>query len=415
MKNRIWIFCHYAQQPPYNTMLRYHNWGKELLKRGYQVTIVAASTVHNTDIDVMDVLNSERTTCDNVNYVYLKTPTYSGNGFSRMKNMLSYGMQLKKMKKENEKPDIIIVCEAYLYLFAKFFFRKTPIITDIVDLWPESIVEYAGTSRYHPLVQMLYLVEKEVYLKTDALVFSIEGGEKYLKEQKYSAKIDYSKVFHINMGIDIKETDKNKILGKQELPWDMSKVNIVYCGSIRKANNVQQICDAALEIYNRGVTDVVFQIYGNGNELDYLKEYVSVKQIPNVHFYGRIEKEKIPYILSCASANILTYKQVELMKYGVIQSKLFDYLASGRPIICNAKFGYSLIDRYNCGFVTTTQTAEAFADTVQELCLLSNGERDEMGKRARKAAEDYDQPHLVDILCNVFKYVGMNFGCEENK
>ena len=48
---KILIICHYAQQPPFNTMLRYHNWGKELVKRGYEVTILAASTIHNTDID----------------------------------------------------------------------------------------------------------------------------------------------------------------------------------------------------------------------------------------------------------------------------------------------------------------------------------------------------------------------------
>ena len=39
----IWILSHASQQPPYNTMLRFHNWGKELVKRGYNVVIVAAS------------------------------------------------------------------------------------------------------------------------------------------------------------------------------------------------------------------------------------------------------------------------------------------------------------------------------------------------------------------------------------
>lgn len=183
------------------------------------------------------------------------------------------------------------------------------------------------------------------------------------------------------------------------------KKNIVYIGSIRKANNVKQVCDAAAEVLKRGIEDVEFQIYGNGDELESLKDYVEKYKIKNVHFYGRIAKEAIPVLLEHSTANILTYKQVNLMKYGGSQSKLFDYLASGKPIICNAKFGYNLIERYRCGLVTENQTSNAFADTVEALCRLSAEELFTMGENARKAAEDYEQPALVDKLCEVFTYI----------
>lgn len=400
----VLILCHYAQQPPYNTMLRYHNWGKELVNRGYKVTIVSASTVHNTDIDVTEEIKSDNDICCGIEYRYLRTPRYSGNGIGRMKNMLQFGTKLNSLKK-GKKPDVIIVCEAYLYLFAKHYFKDIPIITDIVDLWPASIIEYSGVSKYHPLIQALYWVEKRVYIKTDALVFSMEGGRDYVSERRYSKKVDPKKVFHINMGIDLKEVDKNKSAVSLELPWDFEKKNIVYIGSVRKANNVQQICDAAAELKKRGLDNVAFQIYGNGDELDNLITYVNENVIDNVHFYGRIQKESIPYILEHSTANILTYKQVHLMKYGGSQSKLFDYLASGKPIICNAKFGYNLIERYNCGLVTEDQTPKEFANTVEELCRLNDKELIEMGNRARQAAEDYDQPGLVDKLCEVFTFL----------
>ena len=136
-----------------------------------------------------------------------------------------------------------------------------------------------------------------------------------------------------------------------------------------------------------------------------LKRYVVDNRIDNVRFYGRIEKEKIPFILSHGKANILTYKHVPLIKYGGSQSKLFDYLASGKPIICNAKFGYNLIERYNCGVVAVDQSADALADAVEKLYKMNTAELAEMGKRARKTAEMYDQPILVDKLEEVFTYV----------
>ena len=403
--SNVWILCHYAQQPPYNTMLRYHNWGKQLVDRGYLVTIVSASTVHNTDIDVMDEIKKDNDICCGIQYRYIKTPRYSGNGFGRMKNMLQFGRGLKRFSGKESKPDVIIVCEAYLYLFAKKYFKGVPIITDIVDLWPASIVEYSGVSSKNPLIQILYGVEKKAYINTDALVFSMEGGKDYVEERKYGKKVKVEKIFHINMGIDLKEADKNKKSVDIEIPWDMKKKNIVYIGSIRKANNVKQVCDAAAEVLKRGIEDVEFQIYGNGDELESLKDYVEKYRINNVHFYGRIAKEAIPVLLEHSTANILTYKQVNLMKYGGSQSKLFDYLASGKPIICNAKFGYNLIERYRCGLVTENQTSNVFADTVEALCRLSADELFTMGENARKAAEDYDQPALVDKLCEVFTYI----------
>lgn len=405
MSKHVLIVCHYAQQPPYNTMLRYHNWAKELVKRGYKVTILAASTVHNTNVDVIDELGKEEDVLEGIKYIYIKTSRYKGNGLSRIKNMLSFCIRLRKKIRTIQKPDFIISSCAYLYWFTKRAARDVPNITDITDLWPESIIEYSNVREKNLLIQFLYKVEKKAYIKSDALIFSMEGGKDYVKERKYSDRVLENKIFHINMGIDLAEADRNKSKVDIELPWNMNAKNIVYIGSIRKANNIQQICDVALEIQKRGISNVAFQIYGNGDELETLIEYCKTKKINNIFFYGRIEKEKIPIILEHSTANILTYKQVHLMKYGGSQSKLFDYLASGKPIICNAKFGYNLIERYNCGLVTENQTSKAFADTVEYLCSLPDSELKSMGKRARQAAEDYDQPTLVDKLIDVFRYL----------
>ncbi len=399
----IWIICHYAQEPPLNTMLRYHNWGKQLVKRGYKVTIIAASTIHNTDIDIVERNGAAESICDGIRYRYIKTPRYQGNGTGRIKNMLAFCFGLKQFSKE--KPDVIVNCEAYLFPFVRYYFHKVPVITDTVDLWPESIIEYAGYSKTNPMIKMLYKLEKNAYLKSDALIFSMEGGPEYLKEQPYAKKIDFDRVFHINMGCDMEAVERNYVERKTELPWDLNKFNIAYCGSIRKANQVGQLCEGAEEIERRGIHDVVLHIYGNGDELDSLKVYVKNHNIHNVLFYGRIEREKIPYILSHAKANIMTYKQVPLMKYGGSQSKLFDYLASGRPIICNAKWGYNLIERYDCGIVTEDQTPKAFADAVEKLYRMDNEAVDHMGQNSRRVAEMYDQPILVDKLCEVFDFI----------
>ncbi len=407
MKNKksIYIVCLNAQQPPYNTMLRYHNWGKELIKRGYKVTIITSNWVHNTDINVIDRIHSNHAVVDGIVYQYIKTSFYNGNGVKRIFNFIEFSLKMIFRRLKYDKPDYVVSTSVISFPFTKFCCFFTPIITDTVDLWPQSIIEYAGYSENHPMIKLLYWIERLAYINSNALIFSMEGGKDYIAERKYRNRVNPKKIFHINMGCDIKQKDRELATIKYDLGWDLNKFNIVYCGSIRQANQVKQICMAAKEVMKRGMKDVFFHIYGNGDELESLQQYVKDNKIINIKFYGRIEKENIPAILANSKANILTYKQVNLMKYGGSQSKLFDYLASGKPILCNAKFGYNLIERYNCGIVTDNQTPKAFADAVEKLYNMTEKELSEMGTRARKAAEAYDQPILVDQLCKVLDFV----------
>ncbi len=357
---------------------------------------------------MIDRIGKQSNNVEGIEYIYVKTPSYTGNGISRMLNLLVFCFGILRLKLN--KPDLIISAGAYLYPFVKKKYSDVPIITDIADLWPESIIEYTKYSSKNLLMRVLFKLERDAYIKSDALIFSMEGGVDYLREQKYSDKIDYDKVFHINMGCDIAQKDKELEGISFDLGWNPGEFNVVYCGSVRVANQVQQICDAAKLIKDRGHKDIKFQIYGNGDDLEMLKQYVLDNNINNVRFYGRIEKEKIPFILANGKANLLTYRDVPIWKYGGSQSKLFDYLASGRPIICNVKFGYNLIERYNCGVVAENGTANALAEAIEKLYKTHENELIEMGKRARKTAEMYDQPILVDKLEKVFEYVKNNTG-----
>lgn len=402
----LWIFCHYAQQPPFNTMLRYHNWGKYIQKRGFKVTIVAASTVHNTYIDVIEKCNgSTEQYIDGIRYLYVPVPRYSGNGISRIKNMLSYCMGIRQYKKDQEKPDCIVICEAYLLPFVKHLYKKIPIICDIVDLWPLSIVEYTSASDGNLFIKLLYGIEQHAYIHSDALVFSMEGGAEYLDERKYANRVAVNKIFHINMGCDLAEFDKNlNGVEEQESKQD-DRFVVTYCGSIRQANYVIQICEAAKILKENGYDRVQIRFFGNGSDEDEAKSYCRQNGLDNVKFFGRIEKARIPVILSESDANIMTYKQTRVMKYGGSQSKLFDYLASGKPIINCGDWGYNLISRYNCGIVVKEQTGNNIAAAIQTLCEKLKPQLSEMGQRSRTVAEMYDQPKLVDKLCTVIEFV----------
>ena len=403
-RQKIWIVAQAAQQPPYNTMLRYHNWGKQLIKRGYDVSIFTVNRVHNTDINVIDKLGSKESICEGIKYFYFDIPRYQGNGLRRVIGWKVFNQRLRKLGELSEKPDVVI-CGTLRFKTIKKVLRGIPIIVDTVDLWPLSIIAYTKYSEKNPAIQLLYNVEKNAYIHGDALIFSMEGGKQYLQERRYNKRINYSKVFHINMGCDLEEYDRNsKKIPKQNDKSDDQRFVITYSGSMRSANHIIQICQAARILHDKG-SNVYIRMFGNGPEEEDAKKYCKENGLNNIVFYGRFEKSMLPEILSDSDANIMTYSQSDVMKYGGSQSKLFDYLASGKPIINCGKWGYNLISRYNCGLVVEEQTPEAIADAMMELSQMPKTEISNMGMMARKVAEMYDQPRLAEKLCEVIDFV----------
>lgn len=86
----IWIINHYAMPPEYEMRLRTIMMAKYLQEFGHNVKIFCASTIHNTDINLIDKngpLFIEKN-YNGLEYVHIKTSEYAGNGFSRVKNMI---------------------------------------------------------------------------------------------------------------------------------------------------------------------------------------------------------------------------------------------------------------------------------------------------------------------------------------
>ncbi len=408
----VWIFYHYAAPPEYSGGLRHHNLAKFLIKQGYEATVFVASTIHNTDVNLLRDSQESfiEKTMDGVPYIFIKSRDYKGNGKSRILNMFDYTRGLKKITKKMTPPDIILAASPHPFTcstgikIAKHF--HIPCVCEVLDLWPESIVEYLKIPAENPVIRWMYGLEKKIYKKADAMIFSMEGGALYIQDKGWDQEIDLEKVYHVNMGIDIAQRDCDFLEQRFDAAWMNEKMfNVVYCGAIRTMNNVKTIIEAAAILKEKGYSDIRFLIYGDGDQRQELEMFAKESGIDNVYFGGRIQKNHIPWLLDHADLAILNYQDVSLWRYGGSQTKLFDYLASGKPILTNIHMGYSLLERYACGYETEDQSVDAFVKGILHFYRMPEEERIAMGKRAREAAEAYDQPVLVDKLIQVFEKV----------
>lgn len=404
-KKTIWIFNHHAQPPQYETRIRNNAMAKYLMEAGYDVTLFGASTIHNTDINLItDGSSFIRREYDGLKFVHIKAPQYHGNGLSRKINMLLFPYRLwKYTKRLEEKPDIIIndltvMAMSFPFMIAKRY--KCPIITEVRDLWPESIVAFGLLKRNSLLAKFLYAVERRMYLKSDRIVFSMEGGYDYIVERGWEKDIPREKVYHINNGVDLNTFLENRERHQiQDMDLeDPNTFKVVYAGAIRKANGVDQIvaCADKLRDYN----NIKFIIFGSGPDMEPLRDLCAAKGIHNVIFKGHVEKRYIPYILSRSDLNVLNYDpgSVEVFRFGSSQNKLFEYLASGKPILSNIQIAYSLVTSRHCGVEAENPTTDAMVEAILRIYRMSSEERADIEKNCQETAQDYDYKRLTQQL-----------------
>ncbi|MDO4835407.1 MAG: glycosyltransferase family 4 protein [Clostridia bacterium] len=262
---RIWLINHYAVPPQYYPLARPSLFAKNLIKMGHEVVIIAASTVHNSNENLItDNKKAKLLVSDGIPYFLIKCPGYQGNGISRVVNIISFARKLPKLVSELEKPDVIVATSfdpLSCYAGIRYAKRKgIKAVAEIADLWPETLVAYNGLSSNNVLVKWLRHIEKQIYTKADSVVFTADGEYDYIVKQGWQSILPKSKFFFINNGIDLEQFDYNK---ENFTVYDADldneeQFNVVYTGAIRKVNHLSGLLDAAKKVNNPRIKFLVW-------------------------------------------------------------------------------------------------------------------------------------------------------------
>lgn len=418
MKQNVWIWNHYATNMFFDKAGRHYWFAENLIKKGYNPTIFCASTNHFSDSHI-DTKGDKYSTksVNNIPFVFINTPQYKGNGKKRILNMISFYKGLfqvaRKYAKLNGKPDIILASSVHpLTLVAGIKISKkfnVSCICEVRDLWPEAIFSFKKVKENSLLAKTLVTGEHWIYRKADALIFTKEGDTDYIKEKKWDTAqggdINLDKAHYINNGVDVEAFNKSineKVTNDADL--ESGKFNVVYVGAIRSVNNVGNIIDTAKLLKDN--KDIQFLIYGDGNQKEMLEKRVADEGLDNVKMKGFVNKQLIPYILSKSSLNILNYSHTQYnWARGNSSNKLFEYMASGKPVISTVKMGYSIIEKYKCGMELENSTPQELAQAILEIKKMSQKEYEIFGTNAKVGADDFDFKVLTEKLINVINLI----------
>jgi len=410
----IWILNHYAHPPDLPGGTRHYDFAREFVKRGNRVVIFASSFNHKSRKNerLSSGQNHLQENVNGVEFLWIKTfPYYGGNDWRRAVNMLSYAARAIPLGlKLKEKPQVVLASSPHPFaglagwLLAKL--RGASFIFEVRDLWPETFLDIGGYSNKSPIVVLLRILEKFLYRRARKIVSLMPGASDYI----IGMGVPSNKIVYIPNGSNPELFYNGDVQLPRELDILISglkskgKMLAGYTGAHGVGNNLDTIIEAAKVLQDEGADKVHFLIVGEGPEKKRLIEKADSRDLINVSFYGLIAKNAMPRLLKAVDIAIVSEYKLALVKYGLSQNKVFDYLMSARPVVWAAKSINNPVAEAGCGITLPPEDPQAMAEAILRLCNMSEEERRRMGMRGYEYVMDHHSvPLLAERLLQVIE------------
>ena len=217
-------------------------------------------------------------------------------------------------------------------------------------------------------------MERFLYNKAYKIITLTKGIKNYL----LNIKIPAEKIAFIHCGVNLTKMypDYNAGLSvRSQYGWGSKKV-VMYFGALGEANNIDVIIRAAADLkYNK---DIIFVIIGDGIRREKIIQDVANLKLENVLVLPALPKSEGRKFLSAADVCIVTLKDLKIFE-GAIPTKLIDYMACARPVLCGVKGeAEEIIQDAKCGYVFNPNDEKQLVYCLLKI-LSDNGKSIEMG------------------------------------
>lgn len=385
---------HYAGSPEMGMEFRPYYLSREWVKMGHKVTIIAGDYSHLRKKNPTVTKDFQAENIDGIEYVWLKTGKYEGNGAARALTMERFvrklythtGMIVKKWK-----PDIVIASSTYpldtwpAQRIAKK--AKAKYIHEVHDMWPATLYEVGGMSRKHPFVVAMQIAENSAYKHCDKCVALLPYSKDYMVEHGLAPE----KWVNIQNGVVEEEWEHcEKIPETHEAFFREHQGQFIvgYFGGHALSNALDKSLDTAREYLKKDI-DTIFVFVGDGVEKKRLIERAEKEKITNAFFLPPVSKKSIPDLIRHFDCSYMTGIPSPLYKYGLCLNKMYDSMMAGIPIVCAFDAPPTPVSIYHCGVECDPSKPEEVISAIDQIKKLSPDERKKMEEDGIKAILDH--------------------------
>jgi len=286
--------------------------------------------------------------------------------------------------------------------------KGAPLLLDLHDLVPDLAIA-VGMLQNPLAIKMARLLEKFIYNRSDKILVISEQFVPNLTG-KGVAK---SKISFLPLWVDselISPGDRNGPFRKTH-NIDEAQTVVLYTGNMGAKQNLENVLEAAGRL--RMHRDVLFLFVGDGSEKRRLQEYARDKALSNVRFLPLLPPQPrglLPEML--AAADVLVLNQSAHIVDTVIPSKLFTYMAAGRPIVAavnQSSQAAACIRTAGSGISVESENPDALVEAILQL-----KEDRELAERLGRQGRHFVEEHSTrDRIFN--KYEKAFLTCTNNR
>ena len=387
MRKIAWILNHYALEPGSTGPTRHHCLAKYLPANGWELHIIAASVEHTTGRQRVAAGESARLeVLDGVPFLWVRTPSYRGNGWDRFLNMLTYTYRVlrRKYTAELPRPDVIIGSSLHPFgawsgaiLAAR---NRVPFVFEFRDLWPETLVAMGRISAGGPAARLLSMLEGWLCRRATRIFTPIPRCAE--RVAKYGVNPD--NLCWVANGVDLSRVPASAPSSERT-----DVFTLMYLGAHGMANDLGTLIDAMTLLKERdGIPSIRCILVGDGPQKQALVACAESRGLDNVRFEAPVAKADVPAVAAQADAFVICVRDLpELYRYGICMNKLCDYMVMGRPTVAALSAANNPIAESGSGLTVPPENPTLLADAIVELASCSVEQRDRMGRCGRQYVE----------------------------
>lgn len=274
------------------------------------------------------------------------------------------------------------------------FWKRTPWVMEVRDLWPESI-KTVGAMKDNAFIRHFEWQEKRCYKSAKKIVVVTDSFREKLIERGFPSE----KIAVVKNGVDrslfVPQQKDCGLISKLKLD---GKTVIGYIGTHGMAHKLDFIIQTASKLKATN-PEYHFLFIGNGAEKEKLLKLKSDLKCDNVTMLDSVPKAEVKNYISILDVCLINLRKSDLFTT-VIPSKIFENAAMEIPILMGVEGeAREIVEHYNAGICFEPENE---GDFIAKLKIITHPENQKAFKDGcKRLAIDFDRKNLAEKMLNV--------------
>jgi colanic acid biosynthesis glycosyl transferase WcaI len=327
---------------------------------------------------------------------------------SRFLENISFGISSSLLLLFAPRADVIyslswpIFAAGLLSLVARL--RGIPVVGNLQDIYPESLISQSRVSPNHWIVRLIRQVDGWIARSFGALILI---SERFVQPYERERKVPAENIYVISNWVDsvpaeAAEAPSSSYRLSRGISRD--KFLLVYGGNIGIAAGVEGLMDALQSPHTP--ERLVLLVAGSGSQLESCRKLATELPDGRVLFHSPWEKDETYEVLRAADVLVLPTRGDQSRVS--VPSKLMSYMLAARPVVAQAWADSEIahiIASAGCGWVVDPEQPDQLAAVFDEISSLPATVLVQKGKAGRDYALEHsttevNAPLVAQILEN---------------